>query len=266
MKKILQSILLYLRIFGLDPVQAILSIRGLPIFLLHYIKLKLQKNKSNFIDEFEFGVLKPCLGDRYTYSGQTRGHYFHQDLLVANRIFINNPQNHIDVGSRVDGFIAHVASFREISVIDIRPHVDTIRNIRFIKADLMKTISSDYVESCDSLSCLHALEHFGLGRYGDPILFDGYRIGFDNLLKMLKPCGKLYLSVPIGPQRIEFNAHRVFSIAHLLDMFATKLNIVTFSFVNDDGDLHENVELTPLRISSNCNCKYGCGIFEMTKL
>jgi hypothetical protein len=30
---------------------------------------------------------------------------------------------------------------------------------------------------CDSLSCLHALEHFGLGRYGDPIDPRGHEKG-----------------------------------------------------------------------------------------
>jgi len=27
----------------------------------------------------------------------------------------------VDIGSRVDGFVAHVASFREIEVFDVRP-------------------------------------------------------------------------------------------------------------------------------------------------
>jgi len=60
------------------------------------------------------------LDDRFDQSGTASGHYFHQDLLVASRIFINNPEKHVDIGSRIDGFVAHVASFREIEVFDIR--------------------------------------------------------------------------------------------------------------------------------------------------
>lgn len=162
--------------------------------------------------------------------------------------------------------MAHVASFRKISVVDIRPLASHVRNIEFLQADLMNALPVEYLESCDSLSCLHALEHFGLGRYGDPVCWDGYRVGFDNLLTMLKPDGKFYFSVPIGEQRIEFNAHRVFSVASLLAMFANRLQVNDFSFVDDHGNLHESMMLDEQNIKHNFGCSYGCGIFELTKL
>jgi hypothetical protein len=59
---------------------------------------------------------------------------------------------------------------------------------------------------------------FALGRYGDDVIFNGHLIGFDNLHSILKVYGKLYFSVPIGPQRIEFNGHRVFSVRYLLEL------------------------------------------------
>ena len=49
-------------------------------------------------------------------AGESQGHYFHQDLLVANQIFLNSPERHIDIGSRIDGFVARVAAFREIEI------------------------------------------------------------------------------------------------------------------------------------------------------
>ena len=52
-------------------------------------------------------------------------------------------------------------------------------------------------EVCDSISCLHALEHFGLGRYNDPLDPNGHLKGFNNMVKMLKRGGKLYISFPI---------------------------------------------------------------------
>ena len=122
------------------------------------------------------------------------------------------------------------------------------------------------VECCDSLSCLHTIEHFGLGRYGDPINYDGYILGLNNLHRALKKGGKLYFSVPIGPQRIEFNAHRVFSVSYLLECFDGKFSIDHFSFVDDRGDLHENAMLTEKDAQRNFGCNHGCGIFEMTKL
>lgn len=264
MKKTLQTILQYLSLFGLDPFKALMNIRGLPAFVADYRKLKEQRPSG--VDIFKFGSFYPCLGDRFTASGQAKGHYFHQDLLVANRIFTNQPKHHVDVGSRVDGFVAHVASFRTISVVDIRPLASQIKNIEFLQADLMNALPTGLLGTCDSLSCLHALEHFGLGRYGDPVLWDGYLIGFDNLLTLLQPSGKFYFSVPIGEQRIEFNAHRVFSVAYLLTMFANRLQVDNFSFVDDNGDLHENVLLDEQSLKHNFGCAYGCGIFQLTKL
>ncbi|MEO6633724.1 MAG: hypothetical protein ABIN13_18425 [Mucilaginibacter sp.] len=73
-------------------------------------KKSLASNKSIF----KMRVLYPCLHDWHDAGGQASGHYFHQDLLIASRIFQNNPLTHVDVGSRVDGFVAHVASFRKI--------------------------------------------------------------------------------------------------------------------------------------------------------
>jgi hypothetical protein len=126
-------------------------------------------------------------------------------------------------------------------------------------------IADEFRECCDSLSCLHAIEHFGLGRYGDKVDLFGYVKGFNNLGQLLKPGGVLYLSTPIGPQRIDFNACRVFDIQTILDLARSCFVIESFSFVDDDGNSHENVELTPGLIKDNCGCEYGCGIFEFRK-
>jgi len=251
-------------IFGIDPLKTIHALRGLPDYIRDLRLLKRQMAVA--AHEFQFGNLYPCFEDRFRESGSAKGHYFHQDLLVARRIFINNPKIHIDVGSRIDGFVAHIASFRPIVVLDIRPFYNTIPNISFIQADLMEYLNNELIDCCDSLSCLHALEHFGLGRYGDVINYDGYILGLKNLWKMLKKGGKLYFSVPIGPQRIEFNAHRVFSVGFLLECFSGKYYIDQFSLVDDQGDLHENIPLANIEANDNFGCVYGCGIFEMTKI
>jgi SAM-dependent methyltransferase len=203
--------------------------------------------------------------DKYEQSGTASGHYFHQDLLIAKKIYIQNPVKHVDVGSRVDGFVAHVAVFRAIEVLDIRATARSVDNIRFIHLDLLN-LPESMVEYCDSLSCLHALEHFGLGRYGDRLDINGHRVGLLNLHRMLKPNGILYLSVPIGKERIEFNAHRVFSLTSVLNWTTDLFDLVSFSFVDDAGNLHESAPLSPSSIVENFGLTYGCGIFELRKL
>lgn len=262
--KLLHRVHSLLLFFGFDPGRMIQSLRGLPAFFRDLRVLKSQQ--ASAARAFPFGKLYPCLHDKSVASGSGRGHYFHQDLLVARRIFLNKPERHVDIGSSVGGFVAHVASYRPIEVLDIRAQSANVPNIRFVQADLTAPLDRSLVDYCDSVSCLHALEHFGLGRYGDPVKYDGYLLGLENIWKILKNGGKVYISVPIGPERIEFNAHRVFSVRCLLDCFSGKYRIDQFSFVDDLGDLHENVPLTEADKTTNFNCQFGCGIFEMTKM
>ena len=191
--------------FGIDPSRLVRSLRGLPRFLSDWRQFRKGHHGTM--------VLMPCLHDRYEEGGTTKSEYFWQDLLVARWIHEAAPVKHVDVGSRVDGFIAHVASFREIEVIDVRPISTVIPGIVFKQADLMNLGSlraCQWGGYCDSLSCLHALEHFGLGRYGDPINPLGYQQGIENMAQLLMPGGTFYLSTPIGKEQVEFNANWVF--------------------------------------------------------
>lgn len=259
-KNVLRRIVRTMSVLGVDLVKAFNLVRGLPDFIMNYSQLKTQIKD----DEFQI-KLYPILDDKYKQGGMAKGHYFHQDLLIAKKIYNAKPKNHLDIGSRVDGFIAHLAVFRKVTIVDIRELKSNVENIEFIQADMMN-VKKELIESYDSVSCLHALEHFGLGRYGDPIDVNGHLKGFDNLYQILRPNGILYFSVPIGQSRIEFNAHRVFSIEYLLKMCDKKFEIITFSFVDDSGDLNFDIELTEALIAANCNCNYGCGIFELKKL
>lgn len=225
----------------------------------------LQEFKEQAKDNlFPFGKLYPCIEDRFKQSGDASGHYFHQDLLIANKIYLNNPVKHVDIGSRVDGFVAHVASFRKIEVFDIRELDSKILNVEFKRFDLMDE-NHGLLDYCDSVSCLHAIEHFGLGRYGDRVDYYGYLRGWKNIGKILKSAGKFYFSVPIGPQRVEFNAHRVFSVPYLKDLISSDYRIDSFSYVDERGDLIQDADLESERAGKNFDCHYGCGIFELTK-
>lgn len=236
------------------------KIRAYQRYLRNYSEFKRQLGESG--TDFRL-VRRPMLEDRHRQSGTASGHYFHQDLLVAQKVFENAPTRHVDIGSRVDGFVAHVASFREIEVLDIRELDVEIRNIRFRRTDIT---SGDVVpEYCDSASCLHALEHFGLGRYGDRVDCNGHLVALENITAMLKSGGKLYLSVPIGSQRVEFDAHRVFSARYVVDMIEQAYEVDSFSYVAKDGRLLRDVELDEDALERNFDCRYGLGIFELTK-
>jgi SAM-dependent methyltransferase len=247
--------------FGFDPVRFIQSLRGLRFYIRDFSEIRKQKGKDS---SFYFGHNFPILCERFSESGTTSGHYFQQDLFVARKIFTNNPLRHLDIGSRTDGLVAHVAVFRNIEVVDIRGQTGKVDNVIFRKADMMQ-LPAEMINGYDSVSSLHAVEHFGLGRYGDPIDYCGYLKAIKNITRILKAKGKFYFSVPIGEQRIEFNAHRVFSVRYLLDLFTNDFLIDSFSYIDDNGDFFEQIELTKSEIDRNYGCHFGCGIFEMTK-
>lgn len=207
------------------------------------------------------GVLRPMLDDAEEGAGSASGHYFHQDLLVASRIFGSAPRRHVDVGSRIDGFVAHLAAFRRVEVIDIRPLPPTQHEgIVFLQANVMDGAGvADAI--CDSLSCLHALEHFGLGRYGDPLDPQGHRKGFENLYRMLQPGGVLYLSVPIGASATHFNAHRVFAPTEPLTWASGRFALESFDYVDDEGRLVRDAD--PAEVPA---LRYGCGIYTLRKV
>ncbi len=153
----------------------------------------------------------PQLSDIGEEAGITGGHYFWQDLIVARRIFQANPTRHVDIGSRIDGFIAHLLVFRQVEVIDIRKLQSWDSAISFQVGDAMD-LSTVEPNSIESISSLHAIEHFGLGRYGDPIIIDGHIRALKEIQRVLKPGGKFYLSFPAGNPKVIFNDKRVVDV------------------------------------------------------
>lgn len=254
-----------LRLCGWSPRTALANWKRLPEFLRQKKEFESLSIAAGHRGDFAEGPDFPILTEVGEPGGSASGHYFHQDLLVARLIHEANPRRHVDVGSRVDGFVAHVAAFREIEVIDIRPNPEVPHPIRFRRLDLMAPLPEEWKSSCDSLSCLHALEHFGLGRYGDPIDPAGHQKALVNLAEMIEPGGILYLSVPIGPQRVEFNAHRVFAVGTVLQLLEEKFSIEGFHYVDDHGDLLPDRDWRSPEAETSFGCHWGCGIFVARK-
>lgn len=243
---------------GLDPHRFLRSLRGAPSFLRDWRQFR--KGYSGRLE------LLPCLHDRYEEGGTTKSEYFWQDLLVARWIFEANPQRHVDVGSRVDGFVAHVASFREIEVFDVRPITTHVPGVVFKQANFMRPVELNSAEGyCDSLSCLHAIEHFGLGRYGDPIDPQGYEGGIVRMAQLIKPGGRFYLSTPIGQERVEFNAHRVFDPRTIIRCAnANGLQLRELTVVGSGGVVN-HVESNDQTLRELALSRYNLGVFVFKK-
>lgn len=166
----------------------------------------------------------------------TNGSYFWQDLWAAKKIYMNRVQKHYDIGSRVDGFIAHLLTFNQaVTSIDIRPLETSIDGLDFVCADATNLLTIDD-GNLESLSALCSLEHFGLGRYGDEIDPEACFKCFKAIQKKMKSGGLVYISVPIGKEHLEFNAHRVFYPQTIIEEF-DQMDLVEFSSCY--GNLYE---------------------------
>jgi hypothetical protein len=246
---------------GIDPLRFLHALYGLPSFLLGWIEFS--RRHSGKME------VMPCLYDKHEEGGSIKNEYFWQDLYVSRAIFLDNPKRHIDIGSRIDGFVAHVASFREIEVFDVRPITTQIAGIRFTQADLMNLTTDPIdgeVKACDSISCLHALEHFGLGRYGDPINPNGYTLGFTNMAKLLLPRGRFYLSTPIGRERVIFNANWVFDPQTILSLAKDNgLQLESLAIIDPIKGPNE-IKLDDASLEAISKNEYQLGVFKFIKM
>lgn len=203
----------------------------------------------------------PAIYDRFAMAGRVDGHYFFQDVFMAKEIFQYAPKEHFDIGSRLDGFITHLLSFREkVTMIDIRPLPFEVQGLTFLQSDAtnLSEIESDTIES---ISSLHAIEHFGLGRYGDPVDPAAWEKVLHAMQRVTKTGGRLYISVPIGRENVlHFNAHRVFGI-HTIPRYLNKCKLVKFVYIRGGEIIEVELEkFSLLELDEDYLC--GCYIFE----
>lgn len=202
--------------------------------------------------------LYPVYFDRFENAGEIPRHYFFQDIWAAKKVYQSKLDKHFDIGSRLDGFISHCLVFCKVTMLDIRPLKKKINGLSFIQCNCMN-MSNIRSGSISSLSSLHAIEHFGLGRYGDPVNPNGYLDVIKEMQRVVKKNGNIYVSVPIGKQRVEFNAHRIFDPKNIIDLFGY-CKLVDFCIVDDNNDYFENVDFQKYR-----NSNYSCGLFHFKK-
>lgn len=204
----------------------------------------------------------PIYIDRFAQAGSLDA-YFWQDLWAAKLVFKLNPGKHYDIGSRVDGFIGHLASFRDnIILIDVRELNGTIPGVSFFQADAtnLEEIENDCIES---ISALCSLEHFGLGRYGEEVDPDAWEKAMKSIARVVKPGGHAFIAVPIGKEHVEFNAHRIFFAQTVIDAFAP-LRLVSLSCTDGSASgIEENVPIHKYDLEDNHGTRFG--LFHFVK-
>ncbi len=196
----------------------------------------------------------PCLADRTAETGFDRHYVFHP-AWAARILAGTRPAYHVDVSSTLY-FCALVSSFLPVKLLEYRPAALSLGGLAQGVADLRALPLRD--GSVRSLSCMHVVEHVGLGRYGDPLDPDGDLKAMAELVRVLAPGGSLLFVVPVGRPRILFNAHRVYSYGQVLEAFAA-LSLREFALVPDDPASGGLVRDAPKAMADAQ--AYGCGCF-----
>ena len=204
-----------------------------------------------------WGERQPRLDDR-TKATPFDAHYVYHTAWAARCVAAIAPEVHVDISSSLH-FCTIVSAFMPVRFYDYRPAALRLSGLVSGQADLSCLRLA--TGSVASLSCMHVVEHVGLGRYGDPIDPEGDLKAMAELERVLAPGGSLLFVVPVGRPRIVFNAHRIYAYRQVCDAFAT-LRLRRFALVGDDPEAGL-IEDAPEALADAQ--AYGCGCFWFEK-
>lgn len=187
-------------------------------------------------------------------------HYIYHPAWAARIIAKTKPAVHVDISSTLQ-FCSILSAFVPVKFYDYRPA--NLKLSDFSSGSVNLTSLPFTRNSIESLSCMHTVEHIGLGRYGDPIDPEGDLKAIAELKRVLAEGGNLLFVVPIGGiAKIIFNAHRVYTFGQIAGYFSD-LQLVEFSLVSDTRQF--NGLISNATEDDANECSYGCGCFWFKK-
>ena len=252
-----QFFVMYLKNYSIQVLKNILI--RFPKTIVRFFQYIGELFKFNRINDRRFLVhtkdIYPCLKDKITNTPFDH-HYTYHPAWAARILAQTRPAYHVDISS-ILSFSTIVSAFVPVKFYDYRPAKLNLHNLESGFADLKQLSFPD--NSIPSLSCMHTIEHIGLGRYGDEIDPQGDIKSINELKRVLQPGGDLLFVTPVGKSKIEFNAHRIYSFEQIVEYFSP-LILKEFSLIPDAGGLLPNAD--PALVKEQ---QYGCGCFWFKK-
>jgi SAM-dependent methyltransferase len=236
-------------------IKKIIKILGYPFILGGYLKFKkIEKEKRFSTSIFD---LYPCIKDKTIKTGFDR-HYIYHTAWASRKVKQINPEFHTDISSSLY-FAGLVSAFMPVKFYDFRPADLILDNLESLEGNLLSLPFED--NSINSLSCMHVVEHIGLGRYGDNFDYDGDLKAIKELKRVLAVGGSLLFVVPIGGEaKIQFNAHRIYTYDQILKHFEG-LELKEFALIPEkNGEIIYNPDKSLLEKE-----EYACGCFWFVK-
>jgi SAM-dependent methyltransferase len=232
--------------------------RKLNKFISDFKRFKNEEKKTIarfLLEEKDFFA---CLNDATVNTGFDRHYVYHVAWAIRTVLKIN-PASHTDISGSLH-FCSALSAVIPVDFYDYRPAKLELSGLKTAACDLNKLHFKS--NSVESISCLHTIEHIGLGRYGDSIDYDGDLKAMAELKRVVQPGGSLLFVAPVGKPKIVYNAHRIYSYEQICSYFEG-FTLREFSLVPDkeqDGGLIVNAskELSDAQ-------SYGCGCFWFVK-
>lgn len=187
-------------------------------------------------------------------------HYVYHTAWAARIVARLKPARLDDFSSFIH-FANHVSAFLPVRFHDYRSMALGLPGLEHAEADLTRLPYPD--GALELASCLHVVEHIGLGRYGDPLDPDGDLKALGELKRVVRPGGSILLALPVGRvARIVFNAHRIYTWGQVLAHFpGWKLR--DSALITDRGG---DPPFIPEATSEQADRQgYGCGCFWLQK-
>ena len=196
--------------------------------------------------------------DNRTSSVDFDPHYVYHIGWAARILAENRPNNHVDFSS-LSHFVTVCSAFLPIKHYDFRRPEFVFDGLDVGTADLTNLSFED--GALPSVSCMHVVEHIGLGRYGDNVDPEGDWKAIRELQRVTAVGGQLLFVVPVGKERVMFNAHRVYAYDTIVRAFE-QMEIQEFSLISLRGTPRLIRNADPSLVQ---NEEYGCGCFLFTK-
>ncbi|MFY7811862.1 MAG: hypothetical protein ACOVQ2_09030, partial [Flavobacterium sp.] len=140
-----------------------------PINLEDYYSLKKQEalTESRFL--FNQNSIRIIKGENTSETNFDR-HYIYHPAWAIRILKERNITFHIDISSTLH-FCSMVSAYIQTDFYDYRPAPLELSNLKTKAIDLNNLNFASH--SIQSISCMHTVEHIGLGRYGDALDYNG---------------------------------------------------------------------------------------------
>lgn len=238
----------------IDPRKTWRGLREYPRFFLEVFRYRRMMKAAQRKERWE---LYPSLHER-TSTSSFDAHYCYMGFWATQRLAERPGDDHIDVASQIS-WVMNVAATRRVRFVDIRPFETYLPTLTVEAGTVLALPFAD--KSLSSVSCLHVVEHVGLGRYGDPMDPLGSEKAIIELARVLAPGGRLLFAVPVGRERVCFNAHRMLAPKTVIDLFAAEgLRLSSFAGVSDDREYRDGIAPEIF-----ANADFALGLFEFVR-